>query len=540
MLRNLKISSRLKLLMAVMLALALVIGGMGWYHSNKSHQYLKSLYDDRLVALAQLSVVKERTLHNRLIASQASMFPAKAETYRKEIADNAAEITKNMDAYMLTYMAPDEKILADKLITARQRYVEEALKPAMDAMAAGDTEKINALLESKVRPLYYDVKTAADTLIKMQLDAAQKTNQEAENLTNRMTIIFIAVIVLLGGGCVAFGMWIINGINRSATELRNVMVTMANDGNLQTRAKVFGKGEISQAATAFNSLIDSFGVIITQVNNNASAVSGTAAQLAATSKQIELSTQEQSTAAAATAAAVEEITVSISSVADNTSDVRKLSEQSLQQTQQGNQNVNALIDEIKHIQGAVNQIASVVQEFVQNTQSISGMTQQVKDIADQTNLLALNAAIEAARAGEQGRGFAVVADEVRKLAEKSAKSASEIDQVTTSLNLKSTQVDEVVKSGLLSLQATLEQVASVSRMLIQAGDSVLNSTHGVNDIASSVQEQRLASTEIARNVERIAQMSEENHAAVKSNTQDVLRLDQLANELQSAVSRFKV
>jgi methyl-accepting chemotaxis protein len=134
----------------------------------------------------------------------------------------------------------------------------------------------------------------------------------------------------------------------------------------------------------------------------------------------------------------------------------------------------------------------------------------------------------------------VVADEVRKLAEKSAKSASEIDQVTTSLNLKSTQVDEVVKSGLLSLQATLEQVASVSRMLIQAGDSVLNSTHGVNDIASSVQEQRLASTEIARNVERIAQMSEENHAAVKSNTQDVLRLDQLANELQSAVSRFKV
>jgi methyl-accepting chemotaxis protein len=247
----------------------------------------------------------------------------------------------------------------------------------------------------------------------------------------------------------------------------------------------------------------------------------------------------QNEAAASTAAAVEEITVSINAVAANTEDVRKLSEQSLQQTRNGNQSVTEMISEIQSVQNAVNQIEGSVKEFVDSTRAIASMTQQVKDIADQTNLLALNAAIEAARAGEQGRGFAVVADEVRKLAEKSAQSASEIDQVTNSLNQKSSHVEATVQEGLRSLKATQEYVARVSVVLTEAGESVTKSSNGVNDIASSVSEQSLASTEIARNVEKIAQMSEENHAAVNSNSQDIVRLEKLARELQSAVGRFK-
>ena len=334
--------------------------------------------------------------------------------------------------------------------------------------------------------------------------------------------------------------WVISFVTRPTRELQQAMLVMQADGDLSKRVTVRSKDEIGQTATAFNELIDGFSNIIRQVLSNAGTVSNTAAQLSAASLQIAQGSQAQSEAAASTAAAVEQITVSINSVAANTEDVRKLSERSLHQTKQGNQSVTAMIGEISHVQGAVNQIAGSVKEFVDSTRAIAGMTRQVKEIADQTNLLALNAAIEAARAGEQGRGFAVVADQVRKLAEKSAQSASEIDQVTSSLDQQSTHVEATVQAGLRSLQAMQEQVERVSTVLTKAGEAVTQSSHGVNEIAASVGEQSLASAEIARNVEKIAQMSEENHAAVESNSRDIMCLEQLSKELQVAVSRFRV
>lgn len=540
MLNNMKISGRLKLLMSVMLFMALVLGGIGWYQASKLQQSLFSMYESHLVVLEQLSVIVDRSLENELIVSQAINHPESHAIFRKGINDNEAIIRKNMNDFLATHMSPVEKLLAGKLVEAHKRYLEEALKPAMESMLASDKIRTLVLFDSKVRPLYKELRSILDKLIENQLEEAKHANQESAEFAQKMNIMFIAIVLLGGGGSVAFGLSIIQRLDRSLTALRDAMVNMAEDGNLTARAKVFGKGEVGQAAMAFNGLIDSFSGILRQVSANASSVSRTASKLAATSHTIERSTEEQSSAAAATAAAIEQITVSINSVSENTEDVRKLSEQSMQQTELGNTSVRTMIAEITQVQNAVTQIAESVHEFVQSTQSISSMTQQVKDIADQTNLLALNAAIEAARAGEQGRGFAVVADEVRKLAEKSATSANEIDQVTTTLNQKSTHVDEVMQHGLRSLQSTQEQVARVSAMLIEAGNSVRNSTSGVNDIASSVSQQSEASNEIARNVERIAQMSEENHAAVKSSTEDVLMLDKLANELHEMVSRFKV
>lgn len=540
MLSNMNISSRLKVMMGLLLALSIVIGAMGLYSAHLAQQAQESLYVDRLVPLAQLGLIRDRTLQNRLVVTLASTYPEKSDKYLKEITENEDQITKNIDGYMASYMATDEKLLADKLIESHTRYLEEALKPAMEAMKVRDLANQTMILDIKLRNLNYEVKDTLDQLIEIQLSEARKINSDEVARDARMKKITIVLTLFGGAFGLVLGMSIINGINRSLIELRGVMVRMSADGDLTARSKVFGSGEISQAATAFNSLIDGFAKIIKQVNSNAESVSTTAAKLSETSMQIEQGSLVQSEAAASTAAAVEQMTVSINSVADNTNDVRNQSEKSLQQTQQGNTNVNAMIGEIQRVQEAVNQIADSVQEFVESTLLISGMTQQVKDIADQTNLLALNAAIEAARAGEQGRGFAVVADEVRKLAEKSTQSASDIDRVTTALNQKSTQVEEVIQTGLRSLNSTQEHVARVSAILKDAGGSVLKSTHGVNDIAASVAEQSVASTEIARNVEKIAQMSEENHAAVQSNTQDVIHLEKLSKELHDAVSTFKV
>ncbi len=540
MLNDMKISTQLSILLVFMLVGMVLTGGLGLYVSGKVNSKLEEVFDQKLVPIVQLTAIAKANLNNRLAISNSVIQPENIPNYIQEIGKNKAEIDRQWEAFSKSLTDEEDQVLAAKFAQVRGRFVEEGIKPAVAAMRDSNLAEIKRIQVEHVAPMYAPMFEALDALIEMEKRDSEKLHEESVTAFKTMRILSIGMILIGSVLSIILGFSIISGVNRSVSELSSVMITMSADGNLSARAKVYGKNEIGKATIAFNALLDSFTKIIGKVLANSSAVSNTATQLSQSSFQIAQSSQTQSEASAATAASVEQITVSINSVAANTEDLRKLAEKSLDQTRQGNQSVTAMIGEVQSVQEAVNQIAESVKEFVGSTQAIAGMTQQVKDIAEQTNLLALNAAIEAARAGEQGRGFAVVADEVRKLAEKSAQAANEIDQVTSLLNGKSTQVEKAVQAGLHSLQTTQEQIGRVSSILTEAGESVLQSSHGVNDIAASVNEQSLASNEIARNVEKIAQMSEENHAAVESNAQDIKRLEQLANELQCMVSRFNV
>lgn len=334
--------------------------------------------------------------------------------------------------------------------------------------------------------------------------------------------------------------WLINQVTRPTRELQQIMKAMQADGDLSRRAVVRSKDEVGQTAESFNALIENFSAIIRQVLHGVDKINKTTSHIAATSAEVTNSSRAQNEAVSSTAAAVEEVTVSINSVAENTNAVRTLSEKSLQQTERGNRSVDEMVHEIHSIEGAVQQIALTANEFVESARTIANMTQQVKDIADQTNLLALNAAIEAARAGEQGRGFAVVADEVRKLAEKSAQSASEIDKVTSKLDEKSARVEQAIATGVQSLATTHKHVEQMSAVLNEAGAAVKESNVGVGEIAVSVGEQGAASNEITRNIEQIAKMAEKNHAAIEQTAHDISELERMGVELQNAVARFKV
>ena len=313
----------------------------------------------------------------------------------------------------------------------------------------------------------------------------------------------------------------------------------SGEGDLTRRLEVRSQDEIGEASTAFNQMMEKFSALVRHVSNSADQVSSAARELAGSASQVASSSTQQNDQSAAAAAVVDKMVHSISSVAQSTEHVHDQSRESLRRSDEGNQSLSRLINEVGQVETMVKQIAESVNQFVQSTESITSMTREVRDIADQTNLLALNAAIEAARAGEQGRGFAVVADEVRKLAEKSAASASEIDGITRSLSHQSEEVHQSIEEGLKLIASSLKSMDTVADVLASASSSVTEVSRGMDDIATATEEQRRNSSEVAANIEAIATMAMENSTAVDQTAAAANRLENLASNLQATVGRFR-
>ncbi len=311
-------------------------------------------------------------------------------------------------------------------------------------------------------------------------------------------------------------------------------------GDLTRRLDGDGDDEIGRTAGSFNNMMGTIATLVRQVGEAAAAVTTAAHRLASGATDLAQRSHRQNDSSVTAAAAVDVMSDNITHIADSTAAVRERSHDSLARSHEGQQSLQKLIGEVGQVESAVRQMASTVGDFVDSTRAISRMTREVREIAEQTNLLALNAAIEAARAGEQGRGFAVVADEVRKLAEKSARSAGQIDEITREIGQRSDSVQSAIESGLQHLESSRTMADDVSRVLGAANALVMEVGEGLDRIALATAEQRRSGASVTTSIDDIAGMAGENDRAIEQTVQAARELEQLAARMQDSVGRFRV
>jgi methyl-accepting chemotaxis protein len=310
--------------------------------------------------------------------------------------------------------------------------------------------------------------------------------------------------------------------------------------DLTVRAPDQHGDELSQAGASINALFSELQATIRIMRDNAQQVATHSSSLHGSVDTLAGALVDQNDSTSNMAAAAEELAVSVAHVSDSAGSARDVSHQSLEKADLGGTVISTATGAMQRAALDVGTAASGMATLSERVENIGKIASTIKDIADQTNLLALNAAIEAARAGEQGRGFAVVADEVRKLAERTTVATQEIDSVVGA-------VQSVTADTLGSMQALVRQFDGIGASTREAGvaiDGIRNGSRNVvaaaEDISRALREQRTASESIAQQVERIAGMSESNRNAVQHVSQSADAMNALSQSMRQGLEKFVV
>lgn len=311
------------------------------------------------------------------------------------------------------------------------------------------------------------------------------------------------------------------------------------NGDVRGQVDISGRDEMGKVLCAVQTSKVYLGACFDRVTT-ASKKLHQANQLSDSVAKISQASHAQSEAAASIAAAVEQMTVSVDQITENSSEVQRISEYSKEAAVNGEKAVRTVVDEMTRINLAVEDVSKKIDALGSKSEQIKDIVKTIREIADQTNLLALNAAIEAARAGEAGRGFAVVADEVRKLAENTGNATKEIALVVNEINTGTADAVSEMASTVEMVKNGSVMVEKTGLAMTEINDGASKVLNGTEDILASLRELSSASREIAVNVERVAQMSEQNNMALQGVSGAAECLREQVVELDRSVEHFKI
>jgi len=333
--------------------------------------------------------------------------------------------------------------------------------------------------------------------------------------------------------------WIALSILRPMQALAATMTRAANENDLSLRMQISTHDEIGETGIAFNSMLEKFQDIVGKVNGSATQMSAAAEHLSMITQETTRDLREQNLQTDQVATAINEMSTTVQEVARSASEAANAANESNQQANNGQQIVSTAIETMDKLSGEIDQTGTVINKLEEDGVKIGVVLDVIRGIAEQTNLLALNAAIEAARAGEQGRGFAVVADEVRTLASRTQESTQEIQRMIESLQHGTEAAVTAMDASRSQAQAGVEKISAAGDALniIVSGIAYINDMN--TQIANAAEEQSAVSEEINQNVVRISQIAETSSANAIQTQNSSEELSRFSVDLQRLVSQFR-
>jgi methyl-accepting chemotaxis protein len=428
-----------------------------------------------------------------------------------------------------------------KALTAAAAQYFDAHDELAAALQQGDMGRVMSLREgvtmtalaavSKQALVLRDINDKVARNMTATIEGVYENSRTLSILIGFFTVVFVVVVA-----------WLLTRLIRNPVMLLLAQTQKVSGGDLATRLdlNLFNNDELGQLAKGFGEMQDRLRSLVSEVSGSVVQLSSAAEEISVVAKQSASSMNSQQHELNQLATAMNEMQATVQEVSRNTNEAAEAATQASGTAEQGAHTVNDSIVRVEQVASAIESTAEIIRQLGDDSRNIGMVLEVIRGIAEQTNLLALNAAIEAARAGEQGRGFAVVADEVRTLAKRTQDSTAQINTIISELQQRAEQAGSTMQQSQALMQATVGTAREAGASIIEISGSVESISQMSIQIATATEEQGAVSEELNRNVVNISHASEEVVAGATQMAAACNDLNQLATQLQEMVRRFRV
>ncbi|MEN5043817.1 methyl-accepting chemotaxis protein [Pseudomonas koreensis] len=539
-LRNLNIAPRAFLGFAFIALLVIVLGVFAVNRMSTIRQASLDMDTNQLPSVTYLGVVTENVLRLRILSFRilVNRDPAGLQEAQTRIGVLVDKVRSAQASYAALPAESEERALYQTFATTLDNYLQ-AQNQMMELSRQDKVDEMRTLINTRIKDGTDQMGEQLNKLIAINAAGAKVASTQAgEHYDSAITgIIVVAVVAALATVLLALLLTrsIVTPLNRAVQAAQTIA-----GGNLTQSIEVDGKDEATQLLQALSTMQINLRKTIEQIAGSATQLGAAAEELSAVTEEASRGLQQQNNEIEQAATAVNEMTAAVEEVARNAVSTSEASNQSTQAAREGRDQVVKTVDAIQTMTHDVQSTAQMIEGLAAQGRDIGKVLDVIRAIAEQTNLLALNAAIEAARAGEAGRGFAVVADEVRALAHRTAQSTQEIEKMVAGIQNGTGEAVSSMQQSNQRTQTTLEMARAAGVALEQITQSI----HQINErnlvIASASEEQAQVSREVDRNLVNIRDLATQSAAGANQTSAATHELSRLAVDLNAMVARFVI